>query len=54
MSVRIREKRNIKVSDHKLFTVFSGKENIYFLATTCCNLIVSGSIKKGVGMLHQI
>ena len=29
MSVRIREK-NIKVSDHKLFAVFSGKQNLYF------------------------
>ena len=46
ISVRIREKQDIKASDHKLLTALSGKKNFIFLATTRCSLIVSGSIKE--------
>ena len=49
MSVSIKEK-NIKVSDYSVFR----KTKFIFLATTRRKLIVSGGIKMGVGMLHQI
>ena len=49
MSVSVKEKKN-KVSDYSVFR----KTKFIFLATTHRKLIVSGSIKKGVGMLHQI
>ena len=37
MSTRIREKQNIEVSDHNFFTVFSGKQTLYF------NQLLAGS-----------
>ena len=54
MSVKIREKQDIEVNDHKTFDSVFRKINFILLGTTCRNLIVSGSIKKRFGMLHQL